>query len=174
MVDCGSFLGKLVELGHRDTADNPPKKHILKRQFQLCRYPVTKRLYDLFDSFHCKSFDDTSHSSLDSRRPVIDITWHDAMMFAIGSGSTLLTEWEWEYSCREVGACLCDAIYLPTNIWEWQRNTYGSQTNSRSCRFGFAISNSLKERFSCREQFDPSYTDHTLGFRIARNSSESL
>lgn len=69
--------------------------------YKVCAYPVTRRLYALFDPGHEVVFKtDLQEYSPESRCPAICISWYDAMMFAAWTGSRLMTEQEWEYACR--------------------------------------------------------------------------
>ena len=97
---CDSFAGKEFLCGHEAESDNQPDTRTLIRGFDLCAYQVTNRLYGLFDSEHSKRFDDYSDYSPESRCPAIYISFFDAKMFSIWSGSVLPTEWEWEYAFR--------------------------------------------------------------------------
>jgi hypothetical protein len=91
-----------VMVGHRDHAENQPRPITLKERYSVSIYPCTQALYRLFDPAHDKHFSEFFEilASDDPRRPVIGVTFWDAEMFAIWSGSRLLTEWEWEYACR--------------------------------------------------------------------------
>jgi hypothetical protein len=88
-------------IGHKSESDNPPGEVALDGPYRVCAYPVTKRLYRLFDpqheQVHSKSIE--QYCTYD-RSPIIEVSWWDAKMFAIWSQSRLMTEWEWEYACR--------------------------------------------------------------------------
>ncbi len=91
-----------VMVGHRDEEDNQPRSITLDERYSVSIYPCTQALYRLFDPAHDKHFSEFFEilASDDPRRPAIGVTFWDAEMFAIWSGSRLLTEWEWEYACR--------------------------------------------------------------------------
>ena len=90
-----------VVVGHKDYPDNLPQTVAFKGPYEVSAYPVTRRLYRLFDPRHEIAFqDDFNRHSPDPRCPAIKITWYDAMMFAAWVSARLMNEYEWEYSCR--------------------------------------------------------------------------
>jgi formylglycine-generating enzyme required for sulfatase activity len=90
-----------VVVGHKDYPDNLPQTVAFKGPYEVSAYPVTRRLYRLFDPRHEIVFqDDFNRHSPDPRCPAIKITWYDAMMFAAWVSARLMDEYEWEYSCR--------------------------------------------------------------------------
>jgi formylglycine-generating enzyme required for sulfatase activity len=82
--------------------DNKDKTPItVSGSYEVCAYPVTRRMYAIFDRVHEVVFgDDITKYSPEPRCPVIHISWYDAMMFAVWAGGRLLKEHEWEYACR--------------------------------------------------------------------------
>jgi len=69
--------------------------------YEVCAYPVTRRLYALFDRSHETVFKSLlSDFSPEPRCPAICISWYDATMFAAWASVRLLKEAEWEYACR--------------------------------------------------------------------------
>jgi formylglycine-generating enzyme required for sulfatase activity len=90
-----------VAVGHKDYPDNPPHNVAFQGPYEVSAYPVTRRLYRLFDPRHEIVFqDDFNRHSPDPRCPAIKLTWYDAMMFAAWVSARLMNEYEWEYSCR--------------------------------------------------------------------------
>jgi formylglycine-generating enzyme required for sulfatase activity len=91
-----------VAVGHPEEEDNQPR--VLEEPlgpYSVSKYPITQRLYTLFDRNHQVHFqDDYKQYSKGPRCPVIRVNWYDAQMFSIWCKSRLLSEWEWEYACR--------------------------------------------------------------------------
>jgi formylglycine-generating enzyme required for sulfatase activity len=91
-----------VAVGHPEESDNKPR--LLEDPlgpYSVSKYPITRRLYSLFDRNHQVHYeDDYKLFSRETRCPVIKANWFDAKMFSIWSKGRLLTEWEWEYACR--------------------------------------------------------------------------
>ena len=94
----------------------------IKSPFWMHQYPVTNEVYSLFDPHHWRAtlkgdrnedddggefykannywFDDRAERSPRADCPVINLSWYDAMMFAIWAGSQLPDEVSWEGACR--------------------------------------------------------------------------
>ncbi|MBL8891526.1 MAG: formylglycine-generating enzyme family protein [Planctomycetaceae bacterium] len=100
--DCKTKVGKQVRIGHRSRDDNPERWFTLDREFKLCAYQVTNRLYHLYNQHHASRIQDYFRYYGEDRdeSPVTYIDWDDSQMFAIWSGCVILTEWEWEYAAR--------------------------------------------------------------------------
>jgi len=97
-LDNGSWN---VAVGHPDENDNQPRRIELHGPYSASKFPITRRLYNLFDCNHDVHYrDDFEKYCSEQRCPVIRVNWYDAQMFSIWSESRLLTEWEWEYTCR--------------------------------------------------------------------------
>jgi hypothetical protein len=97
-LDNGSWN---VAVGHPDEVDNQPRKIELEGPYSVSKFPITRRLYQLFDGNHDVHYrEDFEKYCLEQRCPVICMNWYDAQIFAIWCKSRLLNEWEWEYACR--------------------------------------------------------------------------
>jgi formylglycine-generating enzyme required for sulfatase activity len=90
-----------------------PRHLVRLSSFALAQVPVTNELYALFDPSRATP-------QRDLRKPVVDVTWFDAVLFAMWMGCRLPSEAEWEYGCG-VGAdaewCVGHEADLPRHAW---------------------------------------------------------
>ena len=148
-----------VAVGHKDYPDNPPHTVALKGPYEVSAYPVTRRLYRLFDTRHEIVF----QSELDQRSPhprcpATRTNWYDAMMFAAWVSARLMDEYEWEYSCRsDIGDG--DLQKTPLAKYFWKDDPDGNKLLDRA----WVSENSRGRTWPVDAKQDGS---HTNGFRL--------
>jgi formylglycine-generating enzyme required for sulfatase activity len=90
-IESGAFL--MGSPGVVGDEDEHPQHQVQVSSFYIQQHEVTNQEYRRFDSSH--SFPESQ-----GRHPVVNVTWYDALAYAVWIGGNLPTEAQWEYTAR--------------------------------------------------------------------------
>ena len=112
--------------------DDEIQHQVTLKAFKMSKYVVTFAQYDAF----CEATGREKPSDSGwgrGNRPVINVSWHDAVDFCmwVGGGCRLPTEAEWEYACR---ADTNTPFYTGYNITTSQANYNGNNPYNNNAK----------------------------------------
>ncbi|MEO0479459.1 MAG: SUMF1/EgtB/PvdO family nonheme iron enzyme [Planctomycetota bacterium] len=86
-------MGSPEAEGGRDSDEGPAHDVVISRSFEIAATPVTNGQFREFLSAH-------DFQEVDEHKPVVSVTWYDAVMYCRWLGARLPSESEWECAAR--------------------------------------------------------------------------
>jgi sulfatase modifying factor 1 len=143
-----SLKASRFRMGSRDASgckacgDEMPIHWVKLRPFLMQQHLVSNREYSRFDP---------KYGSRDPESPAVNVTWYDALMYAVWIGGDLPTEAQWEFAARgtdgrkypwgnkephETSSAMTETEHpdrpsaagiwdLSGKVWQWCRDVYG-------------------------------------------------